>query len=72
MKRHYIIAKVLEALGIAAVMIAFVTGVYGDEWGELYLFLGGIAVFLAGRRIEKRVKVQTHLSEPIQAQNSHH
>jgi hypothetical protein len=49
-----LLGKILEALGIAATMIALVTGVYGDAWGELYLFLGGIAVFLVGRQLEKQ------------------
>jgi len=48
------LAKGLEALGIAALIIAFVVGIYGDEWGELYLFLGGIVVFLIGRQLEKK------------------
>ncbi len=46
--------KLLEALGIAALMIGLVQGIYGDMWGELYLFLGGMAVFFVGRRLEKR------------------
>ena len=53
MKRPWF-AKMLEAVGIASLMIAFVVGIYGDEWGELYLFLGGIAVFFIGRFFEKR------------------
>ncbi|HUL44268.1 MAG TPA: hypothetical protein VLY03_07920 [Bacteroidota bacterium] len=53
MKRP-IVAKAMEAIGIAALMIAFVVGIYGDEWGELYLFLGGIVVFFIGRQMEKR------------------
>lgn len=48
------LAKLLEAIGIAAVMIGLVQGLYGDMWGELYLFLGGIAIFLVGRQLEKR------------------
>ncbi len=54
-RRLYPIAKVLEAGGIAAVMLGFVQGIYGDMWGELYLFLGGIFIFLIGRRMEKKV-----------------
>ena len=53
-KRMYLGAKVFEAGGIAAVMVGLVQGIYGDMWGELYLFLGGIVMFLVGRRIEKR------------------
>ncbi|HEY6191050.1 MAG TPA: hypothetical protein VI215_01850 [Bacteroidota bacterium] len=51
----YPVAKLLEAGGIAAVMLGLVQGIYGDMWGELYLFLGGILVFLIGRQMEKRV-----------------
>ena len=47
-------AKLLEAIAIAAVMVGLVQGIYGDMWGELYLFLGGIFVFLIGRQMEKR------------------
>ncbi|MFI5251159.1 MAG: hypothetical protein ACHQQQ_01900 [Bacteroidota bacterium] len=46
--------KVLEALGIAALMVGLVQGIYGDMWGELYLFLGGIAVFYIGRMFDKK------------------
>jgi hypothetical protein len=47
-------AKILQALGIACVMIGLVQGIYGDMWGELYLLIAGIVVFYAGRIIEKR------------------
>ncbi len=50
------VAKVLEAIGIAATMLALIQGLYGDMWGELYMFLGGIAVFIVGWVIEKRLK----------------
>ncbi len=50
-----VIAKFLEALGIAATLLAFVQGLYGDMWGELYLFIGGIVVFLIGRYMEKQI-----------------
>lgn len=49
-----IAGKILEALGLAAVMIGLIQGIYGDMWGELDFFLGGIAVFVTGRLIEKR------------------
>jgi hypothetical protein len=52
--RRYVAAKTFEATGIAAVMVGLIQGFYGDMWGELYLFLGGILVFLVGRQIEKR------------------
>ncbi len=54
-RKLYPIAKVLQAGGIAAVMLGLVQGIYGDMWGELYLFLGGIVIFLVGRQMEKRV-----------------
>ena len=48
-----LLGKFLEAVGIAATMVGLIQGLYGDEWGELYLFLGGIFVFVVGRRMEK-------------------
>ena len=54
-KRTRVLAKGLEALGIAAVMVGLVQGIYGDMWGELYLFLGGMVVFFIGRRMEKKL-----------------
>lgn len=53
-RRPYIVGKALEAIGIAALMIGLVVGMYGDEWGELYLFIGGIIAFVIGRQMEKR------------------
>ena len=47
-------AKLLEAIGLAALMIGLIQGIYGDMWGELYLFIGGILVFIVGRQIEKK------------------
>ena len=47
-------AKILEAIGIASLMIGVVQGIYGDMWGELYLLIGGIVVFSSGRWLEKR------------------
>lgn len=55
MNRRTLGAKLLEAVGIAAVMIGLVQGLYGDMWGELYLFIGGIVVFGTGRVWEKRI-----------------
>lgn len=51
--RSLLIAKLIEAVGIAATAIGLFQGLYGDMWGELYLFLGGIFVFLIGRQMEK-------------------
>ena len=61
MKAGKIVPKGLQALGIAALMIALVQGVFGDAWGELYLFIGGIVVFYAGRLIEKRTLAKERL-----------
>ena len=52
-RRRYFSAKLCQAGGIASVMVGLVQGIYGDMWGELYLFLGGIVLFLIGRRLEK-------------------
>jgi len=51
--RKRLLGKLLEAVGLAATMVALIQGLYGDAWGELYLFLGGIFVFLIGRQMEK-------------------
>ena len=50
-----IVAKALEALGIACVMIGLAEGILGSTmWMELYLSVAGVIAFLAGRRLEKR------------------
>ncbi|HUI10274.1 MAG TPA: hypothetical protein VL221_08100 [Bacteroidota bacterium] len=50
-----ILGKSLEALGIASVMVGLAEGVLGTSmWGELYLSVAGVIVFIAGRRLEKR------------------
>ena len=56
-------AKLLEAIGIAATMVGLVQGIYGDMWGELYLWLGGIFVFLIGRQMEKRWQAKNVVAE---------
>jgi hypothetical protein len=51
-----VVAKGLEALGIACVMIGLVQGIVSDNmWIELYLSIAGIVVFVIGRIIEKRL-----------------
>lgn len=53
--RKGLTAKVLEAIGIASVILALIQGTFGgDMWGELYLFLGGIFVFFIGLQMEKQ------------------
>jgi hypothetical protein len=48
-----VLAKILEAIGIAALAIGLVQGLFGDFTFETYTFLGGVAVFFTGRLIEK-------------------
>ena len=61
------LAKALEALGIACVMIGLVQGIQsGDMWVELYLSLAGIVVFVIGRVLEKRtVRRFTNTGKPL-------
>jgi membrane protein implicated in regulation of membrane protease activity len=50
-----LVAKFLEALGIACVMIGLVQGMMSPSmWGELYLAVAGIVIFYVGRGLEKR------------------
>ena len=49
-----ILAKVLEAIGIAEVMFGLVTGLMGDMKRELYFALAGAAVFTLGWLIQRR------------------
>ena len=60
-----ILAKTLEALGIACVMIGLVDGINGSMWLELYLLLIGLAIFFAGWGIEKALRKN---KEPRKAQ----
>jgi hypothetical protein len=48
-----IIAKVLQAIGIAEVTIGLVTGVMGDMTKEMYFALAGIVVFSLGWLIQR-------------------
>jgi hypothetical protein len=50
---RYFAGKLLEAAGIAAVMLGLVQGIYGDMWGDLYMLIGGVAVFALGYVLEK-------------------
>ncbi len=50
------LAKSLEALGIACVMIGLVEGIMSETmWMELYLSITGVVVFLVGMGIERIV-----------------
>ncbi len=57
-------AKLLEAIGIACVVIGLVNGIRGDMWTDLYLFFAGIVVFYVGRMIEKRQEKRGKISPP--------
>ncbi len=51
-----ILAKTLEAMGMASVMIGLIDGINGSMWLELYLLIIGLAIFFAGWGIEKSLK----------------
>ena len=51
-----LLAKSLEALGIASVMIGLVQGMQSESmWMELYLSIIGIVLFLCGWGMERWV-----------------
>ncbi len=50
-----LLAKMLEAVGIAALAIGLVQGVFGNISFEYYTFFGGIFAFFAGRLLEKSI-----------------
>ncbi|MBI2619647.1 MAG: glutaredoxin family protein [Ignavibacteriales bacterium] len=62
--RLYYIAKFLEALAIVMVFFGFMYGLLGDMWMDLYLFLGGILVFVIGWGIEKKEQQKRRQPEP--------
>lgn len=51
-----VLAKILQAVGIAEVMIGLATGLLGDMWKELYFTIAGIVVFTAGWLIQRRAE----------------
>jgi hypothetical protein len=58
------VAKGLEALGIAGMMIGLVEGIFSQTmWSELTLSIMGVVVFIAGRWLEKRI-LKRHHSHP--------
>ncbi len=51
----FIVAKGLQAGGIAAVASGLGAGVMWDDmWTELYMMLAGLALFGVGRLLERR------------------
>jgi len=57
-----VVAKVLQAIGIAEVMIDLVTGLNGDMVKELYFAVAGIIVFVVGWVIQRRIEKRTVLN----------
>jgi len=50
----FVFAKVLQAIGFADVGYGLFVGMaQGDLWKELYMALTGLAVFYAGRLLER-------------------
>jgi hypothetical protein len=63
-----IVAKILEALGIACVMLGLVQGIQGESmWIELYLSIIGIVIFLIGWGIEKLLARKERRRSPSKA-----
>jgi len=48
-----ILGKLLQALGIAEVMIGLVTGLRGDMKQEMYFALAGVLIFTVGWAIQR-------------------
>ncbi len=67
-----ILAKGLEALGIACVMIGLVQGILSETmWMELYLSLAGITIFFVGWLIERRIaKSRNHVPQNTTQQSA--
>ncbi|MBS4029401.1 MAG: hypothetical protein KGZ58_12295 [Ignavibacteriales bacterium] len=62
-----IFAKVLEAIGIALLLLGYVIYLNGGALSILYYdFFIGIGIFLVGRYLEKRVKEKTLANQSIQ------
>jgi hypothetical protein len=59
-----IIAKTLEAIGIACLMIGLIDGIMGSAWFELYLLIIGLIVFFAGWGLEKSLKTKRTQQTP--------
>jgi hypothetical protein len=49
-----IVGKILQLIGLIQVLFGLFYGIRGDMWRELYLFLGGLVAFIAGRMVEKK------------------
>jgi hypothetical protein len=51
---NMIFGKILQLIGLIQVLLGLFYGIRGDMWRELYLLLGGLVVFIAGRMVEKK------------------
>lgn len=65
-----IAAKILEALGIASIVLSLRDGLMGQEWNQLYFFLLGIAIFLPGWGIEKYLRRKEEKAKPSVVEDS--
>ena len=68
------LAKGLEAIGIASVLIGLVRGIQTDDlWTELYLSVLGILLFLLGWGMEKiALRASKHKKPAIADEESLH
>jgi ABC-type uncharacterized transport system permease subunit len=66
MKLLFFTAKGLEALGIVCVLFGLLHGISSPTlWGELYLSVLGIVLFLIGRGLEKLHARKTAQQNPL-------
>ena len=57
MNKRYIAGKILEACGIAALLLGLVQGMeFNDMYTDLYFFIAGMAVFFVGWMLEKKAR----------------
>jgi len=50
----FLLAKVLQAIGVVDVGVALYVGLVQDDmWRELYFALTGVGLFMAGRLLER-------------------
>jgi hypothetical protein len=57
-----VFSRVLQAIGIAEVIIGLVTGLNGDMAREMYSAVAGIVVFAVGWLIQRRTEKRTVLN----------
>jgi hypothetical protein len=52
----YFLAKLLQATGIASLLIGLILGLQGDMASQYYYFFAGIGIFLAGYFIQRKIE----------------